>query len=308
MSTRSRGSTSVPRSTRAAKARLGLLFVAPGTVLVVTFFVFPLVNALYFSLVDFDGVSANPPFVGLEHYARLLTDSAAGAALLNNLAWVLLGTLAPLLLGLVFALLLWTVGGSSVLYRLLFFIPHLLPVVAIGVVWSWIYNPISGWLNAVLGFLGLEGLQRGWLGDSDTALISVLIAAIWATYGFVLVILLSALRSVDPELIEAARLDGANTVRRTWHIVLPQITPVFLMVTTITLVGGFSVFDIVFVMTGGGPANATNVLGTYAFTSAFQLSNVGYGTTLALAITVLSVPFVVLLNRLQARLALRETQ
>ena len=308
MSKRSRGSTSVPRSTRAAKARLGLLFVAPGAALVVTFFVFPLVNALYFSFVDFDGVSANPPYVGLEHYVRLFTDSAAGAALLNNLLWVVLGTLVPLLVGLVFALLLWTVGPSSVFYRLLFFIPHLLPVVAIGVVWSWIYNPISGWLNQALGFVGLESLERGWLGDSSTALVSVLIAAIWATYGFVLVILLSALRSVDPELVEAARLDGANTVQRTWHIVLPQITPVFLMVTTITLVGGFSVFDIVFVMTGGGPANATNVLGTYAFTSAFQLSNVGYGTTLALAITVLSVPFVVILNRLQARLALRETQ
>ena len=308
MTTRSASRSSVPGVTRKAKARLGMLFVLPGAAIVAIFFVFPLLNAVYFSLVDFDGINPNPPFVGLANYLRLVTDSAAGAALLNNLLWVVIGTLAPLILGFVFALLLWTVGRSSVLYRLAFFIPHLLPVVAIAVVWGWIYNPIQGWLNGFLGMIGLSGLQRGWLGDPDTALISVLIAAIWATYGFVLVILLSALRGVDPELVEAARLDGANSIQRAWHIVLPQITPVFLMVTTITLVGGFSVFDIIFVMTGGGPANATNVLGIHAFTAAFQLADVGYGTTVALAITVLSVPFVVLMNRLQKRLSLRGEQ
>ncbi len=285
-----------------------MLFVLPGAAIVVVFFVFPLFNAIYFSLVDFNGINPNPPFVGLQHYLDFLQDEEAGAALMRNLVWVVIGTLAPLVLGLIFALMLWTVGKSSVWYRLAFFIPHLLPVVAIGVVWSWIYHPISGWLNGFLGLIGLEALQQGWLGDTDTALLAVLVAAIWATYGFVLVILLSALRSVDPELIEAARLDGANTVQRTWHIVLPQITPVFLMVTTITLVGGFSVFDIVLVMTGGGPANATNVLGVHAFTAAFQLNNVGYGTTVALAITVISVPFVIILNRLQKRLALRGEQ
>ncbi len=285
-----------------------MLFVLPGAAIVVAFFVFPLFNAIYFSLVDFNGINPTPPFVGLQHYIEFFQDGEAAAALMRNFIWVVIGTLVPLLLGLLFALMLWTVGKSSVWYRLAFFIPHLLPVVAIGVVWSWIYHPISGWLNGFLGLVGLEALQQGWLGDTDTALLAVLIAAIWATYGFVLVILLSALRSVDPELMEAARLDGANGLQRTWHIVLPQITPVFIMVTTITLVGGFSVFDIILVMTGGGPANATNVLGVHAFTHAFQLNNVGYGTTVALAITVVSVPFVIILNRLQKRLALRGEQ
>ena len=120
-------------------------------------------------------------------------------------------------------------------------------------------------------------------------------------------IFLSALRNVDGALMDASRLDGVNAVQQLWYIILPQIMPVFLMVTTVTLVGGFSVFDIIFIMTGGGPANATNVIGTYAYTNAFQLSQISYGTTLALLITALSVPFAVALNRLQRRLSLQGT-
>lgn len=294
-----------PRPTRIAKARLGYLFIAPSAVLVVTFFLFPMGNALYLSFLDFDGISANPPFVGLDNYAKFLGDPLAMDAIGRNFLWVIVGTITPLVLGLVMALALWTLGRGSVLYRILFFLPHLLPVVAIGVVWGWIYNPIRGWLNEVLGLLGLESLQKGWLGDPDTALWAVLATAIWATYGFVLIILLSALGNVDEELLEAARLDGANAVQRVWHIVLPQIVPVFILVVTLTLVGGFSVFDIVFVMTGGGPANSSNLLGTYAYTNAFELGNLSYGTTIALVILVLSVPFVIALNLIQRRLSQR---
>ena len=134
---------------------------------------------------------------------------------------------------------------------------------------------------------------------------AVLATAIWAYTGFVIVIFLSALQNVDEELIDAAQLDGVNAAQNLWHIVLPQIMPVFLMVTTVTLVGGFSVFDLVFIMTGGGPSNATDVIGTYAYSSAFQNSDISYGTTLALLITALSVPIAIAITRLQHRLSTR---
>jgi ABC-type sugar transport system permease subunit len=124
----------------------------------------------------------------------------------------------------------------------------------------------------------------------------------WATVGFIFVIFLSALRNVDADMVDASLLDGANAWQRLRYIILPQIMPVFLMVTTITLLGGFSVFDIVFVMTGGGPAGATEVLGTYAYSSAFELNRISYGTALALVITVMAIPFAAGLNRLQTRL------
>ncbi|WP_404445023.1 sugar ABC transporter permease [Microbacterium marinum] len=299
--------SSAPRVTRRAQARLGIILVIPVTVMVVVFFLIPLGNALYFSVVEFDGLNPNPPFIGADNFIRMFNDEKVWQSLGNNLIWIVIGTISPMVIGILVAMLLWSVQRGSVVYRLIFFLPYVLPGVAIGIVWGWIYDPVNGLLNELLRAVGLGDLARGWLGEPDVALYAVLATAIWAGTGFAIVIFLSALRNVDVELIDASRIDGANAAQRLWYIVLPQIMPVFLMVLTLTLVGGFSVFDIIFIMTGGGPAGATDVLGTYAYNNAFQLNNIGYGTTLALLITILSVPIAVMLNRLQRRLSLQGT-
>ena len=296
-----------PTVTRRAQARLGIVLVLPVMIMTALFFLFPLGNALYYSLVDFDGLNPNPPFVGFGNFVRMFTDDAVWHALGNNLIWILVGTISPMVIGLLVAMLLWTVRRGGAIYRVIFFLPYVLPGVAIGIVWGWIYDPVSGWLNQGLTAIGLGDLATGWLRDPNIALYAVLATAVWASTGFVIVILLSALRNVDIELVDAAKIDGANPAQRLWFVILPQIMPVFLMVLTLTLVGGFSVFDIIFIMTGGGPAGATNTIGTYAYSQAFELSRIGYGTTLALLITVLSVPFAVFLNRLQRRLSLDGT-
>jgi raffinose/stachyose/melibiose transport system permease protein len=292
-------------ATRRARSRLGMLLVAPTFLVVSVFFLFPLGSAIYFALTDWDGVSPTPTFVAVDNFLRMVGDKEVWHALGNNLIWVVMGTTAPIVLGLLLAVVLWSGVRAVLVYRLVFFIPYVLPPIAVGIVWGWIYDPINGWLNRVLSFVGLGDAARGWLGEPDSALYAVLAAAIWATFGFVVVIFLAALQNVDLDLIDAARIDGANAARRLWHVILPQIVPVFFMVTAITFVGGISVFDIVFIMTGGGPGNATSVLGTYAFKNAFQLNDIGYGTALALLITVLSLPCVVILNRIQRALAAR---
>lgn len=292
----------VPGPTRKAQRRLGLIFVAPLLALVVTFLILPMANAVYYVFVDFNGVDPSPPFIGFDNFTEMFGDPDVYAAIRNNLIWIVIGTAAPLALGLGLALLVWNVRGVSVLYRTAIFLPVILPQVAVGIVWGWIYEPTRGWLNKVLDAVGLDAITTGWLGNPDTALYAVLGTAIWATIGFVFVILLSALRNVDLDLIDAALLDGAGSAQRLRHVILPQIMPVFLMVLTITLIGGFAVFDIVFVMTGGGPAGASEVLGTYAYSNAFELNRISYGTTLALLMTLLAVPFAVWLNRLQQRL------
>ncbi len=299
--------SNAPAVTRRAQRRLGVLLVVPVTLITVAFFLLPLGNALVYSVVDFDGVSANPPFVGLANFREMFADDEVWHALSNNAIWIVIGTIAPIAIGLLLALLLWGVERGTMLYRLCFFLPYVLPGVAVGIVWGWIYDPVQGLLNQLMTAIGLGSLTRGWLGDPDWALYAVLVTAIWGATGFAVVIFISALRNVDVELVDASRIDGAGAPARLWFIILPQIMPVFLMVLTLTLVGGFSVFDIIFIMTGGGPADATNVIGTYAYTQAFQLSRIGYGTTLALLITVLSVPFAVALNRLQRKLSLQGT-
>ena len=284
-----------------------MVLVAPLMVMVVVFLLFPIANAVYYVFVDFNGIDPTPPWVGFANFTELAQDPDVWAAFKNNVIWIVIGTTAPLVFGLGLALLIWSVRRGSVWYRVAFFLPYVLPQVAVGVVWGWIYEPSRGWLNRALEFAGLDALTRGWLGDPDTALYAVLATAIWGTVGFVFIIFLSALRNVDLDLMDAARLDGANAFQRLRYVILPQIMPVFLMVTTITLIGGFSVFDIIFVMTGGGPAGATEVLGTYAYSSAFQLNRISYGTTLALVIAVLAIPFAVWLNRLQRKLSLQGT-
>ena len=269
--------------------------------MVAVFLLLPMANAVYYVFVDFNGIEPRPPWVGLDNFTELFRDPDVYAALKNNVIWIVVGTIAPLVLGLGLALLLWQVRRGSVVYRVAFFMPFVLPQVAVGVVWGWIYEPSRGWLNRVLETVGLDAITTGWLGNPDTALYAVLATAVWSQVGFVFVIFLSALRTVDVDLVDASRIDGANSLQRLRYIIVPQIMPVFLMVTTITLLGGFSVFDIIFVMTGGGPAGATEVLGTLAYSSAFQLNRISYGTTLALLITVMAIPFAVWLNRLQRR-------
>jgi ABC-type sugar transport system permease subunit len=294
-----------PSYTRTAQSRLGLVLVAPVMAMIGVFLLYPIASAVYYVFVDFNGINPDPPWVGFDNITELVHDPAVYAAFKHNVIWVLIGTSAPLVLGLLFALLVWKVRRASAWYRIAIFLPHVLPQVAVGVVWGWIYEPTRGWLNKVLSAVGLDSLTNGWLGNPRTALYAVLGTAIWASVGFVFLIFLSALRNVDVDLIDAAMLDGANAFQRLRYVILPQIMPVFLMVTTITLLGGFSVFDIVFVMTGGGPANASEVLGTYAYSSAFQLNRISYGTTLALIISVISIPFAIWLNRLQRRLSLQ---
>src|SRR5687768_856106 len=214
--------------------------------LVAAFFLVPLVNSIYFAFVEFNGFEANPPFIGLGNFVELANDPNVWPALKNNLIWIIVGTTAPLLIGLIVALLLWNVRRGSTFYRLAFFLPYILPAAAIGVVWSWIYDPIRGWLNLVLTAVGLGGLAAGWLGNPETGLAAVLVSAVWTSTGFVVVSFLAALRTVDLDLIDASTIDDANAPQRLWYVTLPQIMPVFLMVTTITLIGGFAVFDPVF--------------------------------------------------------------
>jgi ABC-type sugar transport system permease subunit len=294
-------------ATRRAQRRLGILLVLPTVVVMTVFLLFPLANAVYYVFVDFNGIDPTPPFVGPANFVELVQDPDVRAAFRNNIIWIVIGTLAPLALGLALALLIWGVQRGSTLYRVAFFLPYVLPQVAVGVVWGWIYEPTRGWLNRVLDAIGLESVTTGWLGNPDTALYAVLVTAIWTAVGFVFVIILSALRNVDTEQVDAALLDGASWLQRLRYVVLPQIMPVFVMVAAITLIGGFAVFDLVFVMTGGGPAGASDVLGTVAYTSAFQLNRISYGTTLALVVTALAIPFAVWLDRVQARLARERT-
>jgi raffinose/stachyose/melibiose transport system permease protein len=295
------GATGHESTLRRQQMKYAILFIAPGLAIYLIFMVYPFLNTAYLSLTNWNGVADTKQFIGLSNYTRMLGDGIALKAFSNNVIWVIIGTIAPVAIGLFEALLVWTSARGTLFFRTLFFLPFVLPLVVVGIVWQWIYNPLFGVVNTILDGIGLQSLSRGWLADPHTALYAVLIAAIWGASGFCFLILHASLQNVDMSTVEASMIDGANWFQRAWNIIIPQIAPQLTMVTTVTLIGGFSVFDIIFVMTGGGPGHASEVLATYTYKTAFQQNEAGYGSALAMLITALSLISAVIFVRLRER-------
>ena len=281
--------------------RAGLLFLLPSLALYLVFVVNPFFQSLYFSLTDWNGASKVKEFVGLANYRELFADELFWQAFRHNIVWVILGTAIPLALGMLLAHLMWSKPRGFTLFRTVFFLPHILLSTVIGIIWAWMYNPIFGIFNKGLDAVGLKEVSRGWLGDPDWALIAVLIAAVWATIGFVFVILLAGLQNVSRDLLEAATIDGANGWQRFRDVTIPEMANVLNVVTALLLIGGFSVFDLVYVMTGGGPNNASQTLATYTYEQAFAQNRVGYGSALSLVMTILALVTSFIFIRLRER-------
>ena len=271
----------------AARQRAGFWFVLPAFAVYLLFFGIPFIATIWLSFTEWNGIG-QPAFTGMENYLRLSGDAAMWAALGNNVLWVIIGTIAPVFIGLIIAVMLWSEARGSMTYRTIYFLPVVLSPVVIGIIWGWIYNPLFGLLNTGLRAVGLGKFAIGWLGESETALYAVLVTAIWSYLGFCIVVLFAGLQKVDPELVGAARIDGANARQRFRHVIIPQIRPVLTMVIVYTVIGGFNVFDVVWVMTSGGPNNASEVIATYTYEIAFRGNEYGYGATLSMVMSVLS--------------------
>jgi raffinose/stachyose/melibiose transport system permease protein len=278
-----------------------ILFISPALAIYLVFMLYPFLNTIYLSFTDWNGATVTKDFVGLSNYARMVGDEVAWKAFVNTVIWVIIGTISPVVIGLFLALLLWSGAHGSLIFRTVYFLPFILPLVVVAIAWQWIFHPLFGPLNKFLDSVGLEQLSRGWLGDPNTALYAVLVSAIPGATGLIVVILFAALQNVDVSQVEAAKIDGASWFQRAWYIVIPGIAPVITLVTAITLIGGFAVFDLIIVMTGGGPGHASEVLATYTYKVAFQQNQAGYGSALAVLITALSLVSAVVFVRLRER-------
>lgn len=288
-------------TTRSAELRTAALFVTPAFLLYFVFMLYPFLNSIYFSLTSWNGATTAKKFIGFANYTAMLHDPELWAAFQRNMVWIVLGTIAPVAIGLTLALILWTNRRAALTFRTIFFLPFIVPVVVICLVWGWIYHPLYGVFNSLLSIVGLDSLTRGWLGDSHTALIAVLIAAVWGGFGFATVVLFAGLQNVNTDLVDAAAIDGANWLQRARYVIIPAIAPVITLVTAITLIGGFAVIDFILIMTGGGPGTSTEVLGFYAYKNGFQENRVGYGSALSILITVLTLVAAVAFIRLRER-------
>ncbi|MEU0852721.1 sugar ABC transporter permease [Streptomyces flaveolus] len=274
-----------PRSTSYA------VFLTPGLLLSLLFLVVPLVMTFYYSLTAWQGIG-DPTFIGLDNYTRLFQDADFWASF-RNIAFVIIGiAVVPTLLGLFLAALLFDYIGKKHgdgivgIFRSGLYLPQVIPVAVTGLMWGWILAP-EGAVNSVLETIGLGSLSENWLGDPDLALWVVLGVLVWMQLGYPLVLFMSGLQRIDPELYEAASLDGASWWQRFTRITVPILRPEVYVVLVTTTIAGLKVFAQIFVLTGGGPGNSTLVPAYFAYQNFFERADVGYGSAISSTITLL---------------------
>jgi raffinose/stachyose/melibiose transport system permease protein len=274
---------SKPTFRRSIRGLVPYLFVLPAFIIYGTFLLWPLVQLVVLSLEKWNGLTADREWAGFSNYERLIHDPTFWIALKHNIIWVAMSSIV-ISLGLVLAVILHQArprGGR--VYRVIFFLPYTLTSVLVGITWKWMYHPVWGPLNEALRRIGLGNVARGWLGDIDTALLALTVAANWVGHGFIMMLFLAGLANIDPVLYDAASVDGAGSWRKFRHVTLPGLANTLNMVILIVFIATVRVFDIVYVTTKGGPLHATEVLGTYIHWQTFENLEVGYGAAISVA-------------------------
>lgn len=263
------------------------LFLAPTLIFMGVFVVWPILNTLQLSLYKWNGVDPVRTFVGAANWTRLVQDAVFWRALGNNLSVVALSIGIQLPVALLLAVMLER--SRTVLSKVLktvYFFPMLMSSVAVGILFKYIYDPSFGLVNETLTRIGLGRLTQSWLGEPQTALVSVVLVICWQFIPFYMILFYAALNAVPGELKDAARIDGANDGRYYRFIALPLVMGTVRTAALLSLIGSLKYFDLVWVMTEGGPNNASELMATYMYKKAFPSAEVGYGSTVAFAMFV----------------------
>lgn len=272
-------------------------FTYPAIAIFGIFFAVPVAAGFVLSFTDWNiNRIFAPQFNGIKNFTYLLGDEYFKLALGNTIKFAVITTILIVVIGLVLALILNSAVAGRSFFRTLFYMPAVLSLIVVGIVFTSVFKMDQGVLNQLLELLGLESLRMDWLGNPKTAMNSVIFVQIWKWSGFAMAIFLAGLQSISKDYYEAARIDGANKLQQFRNITFPLLAPAFTVVVTMNTIGGFKVFEQVYVMTSGGPGNATQVLGTYIYRE-FSKGTLGRSTAMGLILFVMISVIAVLLNR-----------
>jgi raffinose/stachyose/melibiose transport system permease protein len=280
-----------PVATRAAAPtpanpvrRLSWLFVLPAIAVYAAILIYPMCVGLGFAFTNWNGLDPNYQFIGIANFRRLFHDPQVRSALAMTFAFAIGLALVQNVVGLGLAIALNSKLKLRQPLRLLFFIPVILTPLIVSFLWRYIFAT-EGPLNLVLDHLRLPFLRQNWLGESNSAIAAVLIVSSWQSIGLAMVIYLAGLQSVPSELVEAAKIDGANRLQTFWYVVLPMLAPAVTVTVVNSLITSMKVFDQIYVLTGGGPGYATETMSTLIYKTAFQYSETGYGSAISVVFT-----------------------
>lgn len=292
-----------PGRSIAARNRLFIaLCLLPATIALVAIIAYPLLYAFWLSLTNANPLTLKADFIGLENYQTLLTDSVYRNSLALTIRFTLTIVLIEFPIALAIALMLNEPLRGRVIYRAMLLIPWVMPNVVAAIIWKWIYSPDFGLLNYLLQKAGIITNYLTFTGDPQRALGSVIAVGVWKGIPFSAVVLLAGLQSAPGDVYEAATVDGANAWRRFRDVTIPHLAPIIVIVLVLRTIWTFNSFDLVYVLTGGGPGWATQLLSIYVYLSSFQYQQLGYGAAMAVTmIVVLAVPVALFVRRSLAK-------
>ncbi|MEC1614409.1 carbohydrate ABC transporter permease [Bacillus mojavensis] len=265
------------------------LFLLPALVFLLFVYI-PIFENVFLSLFQWSSFSPEKTFIGLKNYVELFRDPVFYQALTNNVLYAVISIVCQVFGGLILAAVLEDklVRKWSPFFRTVFFLPVVISMTVIALLFDFIYNPETGLLNQLLQAVGLDQLTRAWLGDDSTAMLSVIFVSQWQSVGYIAMLYIVSIQKIPDELYEAARLDGAGKIQQFFHITIPQTKEMSFVAVVMTLTGAFTVFNEPYILTGGGPGNASEVLSTFLYKSAFTKDMMGYASTIATVVLIIT--------------------
>jgi raffinose/stachyose/melibiose transport system permease protein len=275
----------------------------PAFAIYAVFSLAPVAWTIWLSFTDSRGLNTTANFVGLTNYQRAVLDPIAGQSLLHTFQWLAGHLILAGGLGLALALLISRLKRTRIFFRTALFLPHLVSLAVVGVIWANIYDPFYGLLNTMLGNVGLGWLTQGWLSDPLLVLFSVNLASSWQGFGLYMLLFLAGLQNIDHSLYEAAEMDGANGWQQLWYVTLPGLSEVMTFVISLCLINGLKGFATVFVMTGGGPFYQSELITTYIYRLAFSVQDHGLAAVLCILLSALAIAITVVFNQWRQRFA-----
>lgn len=270
------------------------VFVTPNVLVVVIFAIYPLLSNLMMSFTD--GPMGTPTFVGFDNYFRMAEDQAFWIAAKNTVFYSFLLVVPTVVLSLLLAIGLNRKMPLRNTMRAIYLLPHLLSWAVIGLIWRWLYSSNHGILNTLLESIGLPPSR--WILDPELTIPCLALTGIWAGVGYYMMIYLAGLQGISGTYYEAAKIDGANRVQQFWHITVPQLRPITMLIVNLSVLSSFRVFEQVYVMTGGGPGRASFTLVLYIFIKGLQESSLGYAAALSVVLFAILIALTLLLKRL----------
>jgi raffinose/stachyose/melibiose transport system permease protein len=271
-----------------------LILLVPALAIYAVFALYPMLNVVILSFQKWNGLDPQRQFVGLANYSAIFTrDPVFWVAFRNTVIWTVMSLIFPPMVGLLLALSLnQKIFGRNGL-RAIFYLPVIIAPIAVATMWKWMYDPFFGLFSQLLTSWGMQGWIKDWLGNRDIALYSVFVAYLWQTVGFSMVLFLAGLQNVSQTLVEAARIDGAGRWKVFKHVTLPALRPTITIVLVLSVISSLKAFDIVYGLTGGGPAQSTQMLALWAFTQAMQIFDFGRGAAISVVLLLITMAVVI---------------